>query len=211
MVDIILEVIKRPGHRLVKLQGGETLKIPTALFALNPIKSGEVLKLDEYSKQVALNEPKLALEAAVRMLELRDHSTGEITRKLRGNGYSEAVVKAACDRLQTAGYLDDLRFAQGMLARYQKKYGLLRIKRELFMKGIAADIVEEVLSQGDGDAQLDAAILQAQKTLRKKSADPQADYRRAYAALARRGYPPDMVKKALSAVLDREAEFLEDA
>ena len=94
------------------------------------------------------------------------------------------MVKAACDRLQTAGYLDDLRFAQGMLARYQKKYGLLRIKRELFMKGIAADIVEEVLSQGDGDAQLDAAILQAQKTLRKKSADPQADYRRAYAAHA---------------------------
>ena len=47
--------------------------------------------------------------------------------------------------------------------------------------------------------------------MRKKSADPQADYRRAYAALARRGYPPDTVKKALSAVLDREAEFLEDA
>lgn len=210
MTDHVSEIIKRAGHRLVKLQGGDSLKIPTALFRLYPLKANQPLDLMEYGRLLAAAEPKLALEAAVRMLELRDHSTGEITKKLVGYGYSQGAVEAACARLTQVGYLDDLRFAQGLLARFQKKYGVLRIKRELYMKGIPNDIIEEVLSERDVDVQLESAITLAQKSLRKKGADPQADYRRAYSALARRGYPPDTVKKALNAVLNQDQDWTED-
>ncbi len=207
MTDTVLDIQKRPGCKLVKLKGGEHLKVPNALFRLYTLKVNDPIDPDNYRLLLQKSEGKYALEQAVRILELRDKSRDEITKKLLDSGFSEAAAQAACQKLEDAGYLNDRRYAENTLERLGKKYGSIRLKQELRQRGIAPDLIEELMSDADKDAQVEAAIRLAQKTLRGKSGEERELYRRAYAALARRGYTPDVVKAALNQVLSDSADL----
>ncbi|MDI9521167.1 MAG: regulatory protein RecX [Bacillota bacterium] len=200
MTDAVLEIKKRPGCKLVSLKGGEQIKVPNALFRLYTLKVNDPIDPDNYRLLLKKSEARYALETAVRILELRDKSRDEIMNKLLDAGYSEQAAQAACDKLESAGYLNDRRYAANTLERLNKKYGAIRLKQELRQRGIGEDLIEELLLDTDKDAQAEAAVRLAQKTLRGKTGEKRDLYRRAYAALARRGYTPDVVKSALQQV-----------
>ena len=206
MADFVTEVYKRAGHRLVNLSGGDSFKVPTALFRLYPLKPGEEIDVQAYARQLAAAEPRHALEQAVNMLERRDRSVQEVTKKLVDAGYSQQAAGRACARLLEGGYLDDERYASQAISRLGKKYGSIRLRRELRRAGIAEEIISRLLDAREPEEQLEAAISLAQKSLRGKTLEPAAAWRRAYGALARRGYPPNIVRAALAAALAEEPE-----
>jgi len=202
MNDIVSEVLNRPGSRVIRLKGGESLTVPITLFRQSPLKPGESVDPAAWRSALSAKEGRFALEAAVRFLEVRDRSSAEIIKRLTDQGYSEEAVEGAITKLQKAGYLDDKRFAQAFLMRIGKKYGAIRIRQEMRRKGISQEFIEELLLEQDRDESLETAVKLARKALRGKAKDPQALYRRAYAALARRGFPPDIVSKALDLSFD---------
>lgn len=206
MTDRVVEVQKRVGHRLVRLDSGESLRVPTALFREFKLQTGDEIDVAAYRMKLSAAEARPALEAAVRMLELRDRSAQEIGKKLTDAGYSQQVTAQVLARLQEAGYQDDARTARQLVARLGKKYGAIRLRQELRRIGIAEELMLEVLDEQPDDSQLDSAIALARKSIRSRETDPQAIYRRAYGALARRGYPPSIVHAALKAAL-AEAEI----
>ena len=206
MRDVVSEVLKRPGCRLVCLQDGSSLRVPAALFGQFPLKIGEAVDLEEYRRKLAAHELRFALEQSARLLESGDRSVRELTDRLVQSGFSRGAAEQACQRLQEYGYLDDRRYAQGLVTRLGKKYGDLRLRQELRRRGIAEDLIRETLQKGDEAQQLDAAIALARKSLRGKQAEPAALYRRAYGALARRGYTPDLVRRALEAAFGEPEE-----
>ena len=212
MADTITEILRRPGHRLLRLGDGSSVKVPTALFKQRPLQANAVFDADDYYRQLEALAPKAALEQAVTMLEQRDRSRQEILDKLTQAGYSQQAASYACDKLSQAGYLDDRRYAQDTLARLGKRYGVIRLKNELRRKGIDEELIEELLSEQEHGDQLAAAIAQAQKALRSAARNPDTCYQKAYAALARRGFPPQVVREALQAVFsesDHETEFID--
>lgn len=211
MPDRVADIYKRPGCRLVSLQSGDSFKVPTALFRVYPLKAGDEIEPASYQGLIRADENRHALAQAAGMLEQRDRSRGEVFSRLRDAGYSEAAAEAACERLAKGGYLDDRRYARALVERLGKRYGALRLRRELQNKGISQALAEEMLSAADGETQLSSALAQARKALRGKAGDKAALYRRAYSALARRGYPPNLVRAALEAAFRELGDPQSDA
>lgn len=211
MNDIVTEVLNRAGSRVIRLKGGESLTVPITLFRQSPLKPGDRVDPAAWRGALSAKEGRFALEAAVRLLEVRDRSSAEIIKRLTDQGYTEEAVKGAVAKLQKAGYLDDRRFAQAFLMRIGKKYGAIRIRQEMRRKGIPQEFVEELLLEQDRDETLETAVKLARNALRGKAKDPQSLYRRAYAALARRGFPPETVRKALELSFDNPDKDESDA
>lgn len=211
MADIISEIITRRGCRLVLLQGGGRIRVPTPLFRLFPLNPGEAIDLSAYQGKISGVEKRHALEQAARLLESRDRSREELYSRLLECGYSAQASEEACDRLTAAGYLDDGRYAAALVRRLGRQYGEIRQRQVLRRKGIAQEMIEAVLATGDAEEQLAAAVRLAEKALKNKAGEPAALYRRAYFVLARRGFPPDMVRKALALANSDHQAGTEDA
>lgn len=96
-----------------------------------------------------MDETKPALARALRVLARRDHSTAELTRKLRDGGVAPSQVETVIARLRELGYLDDRRFARqwaDSAVRSGRGYGQ-RLVQELKRRGIADEIIAEVLAE----------------------------------------------------------------
>ncbi|MBU5635845.1 recombination regulator RecX [Geomonas sp. Red69] len=90
-----------------------------------------------------------AFDCSLRVLTLRDHSEGELRKKLSGKGYQEGEIEASVVRMKELGYLDDLRFARSFASsalRNGKGVGP-RLKLELSRRGVAGNIVSQVLDE----------------------------------------------------------------
>lgn len=207
IMDMVEEIIKRPGCRIIRLQSGDKLTVPYALFKTKPLAAGKPIDPVAYLQALAPIEGKCALEQAARLLGLRDRASAEIVKKLQGQGYSLVAVQAAIDRLTKAGLLEDRRFALDYIKRNGRKRGAGRIRFELTQKGVANELIDELMQERDEDEELNAAIKLAEKQFSKRYDDIRVQYQRSFAALARRGFSPDVVRKALEAVRTGQENF----
>ncbi len=207
MTDTVIDMMKRTGCRVIKLDSGDDMIIPLAVLKKAPLAVGQAVSPAEYRARVLPLEKALALEHAARMLMGRDRSEGEIRKKLQDIGYQEQTVAQTLSRLVASRLVDDSRFVADFINMKIKRVGIMRIRQELRIKGIAPEDIEAALAEADGEVQLDAAVKHARKALSKKTNDPRHQARLAFAALARRGYPPDIARKALE-LAQQEADGL---
>jgi regulatory protein len=127
---------------------------------------------------------------AHRLLGHRARSADELRRRLLAKGHDEAAVERAVERLTADGLLDDAEFARSFAAdkRRLSGWGTERIRRDLRRLGVDAPVVDAALGEGgDDDLELERALA----VLRKRGAPQQpleADRRRAFDALRRRGF-----------------------
>lgn len=156
----------------------------------------------------AVEEPSIVLDAALRFLEPRQRSVGEVRRRLTRVGYREDLVTVAIDRLIELGMLDDSAFARAWVESRDRARprGARALRSELAGKGIDRKTADEMLSEreaeqpgADADAALQLLARQARSLARV--ADPRARRQRAYALLARNGFDPE-VASAASRTLD---------
>jgi regulatory protein len=94
--------------------------------------------------------PDACYIAALRILNYRFNSEGELRRKLRGKKFEKAEIDGVIERLHREKWLDDARFAGAFTrTRANRKVGRLRILRELQAAGVsnaeASRAVEENL------------------------------------------------------------------
>lgn len=207
MADRVTEILARPGFRLVRLQGGGSLKLPLALFKRHPLQEGEAVNAGEYRRRLSAEEARFALEQAARLLERRDRTCRWMEGELLRRGFSAEASGGAVDSLLRLGYLDDRRYAQNALARLEKSLGVMQIRRRLLSDGVPEDLLGELLDRLDPGPSGDAALKLAQKSLRSSmKLDARARYRRAFAALARRGFPPDTARGAIEKALSLQGD-----
>ena len=86
-------------------------------------------------------------EKALRLLEFRSHSEGELKKKLSLSGASDENIEKTLEFLKEYHLLNDEAYAE-CLARDLKNlkgYGKNRIKNELISRGISPYLAEEVL------------------------------------------------------------------
>lgn len=107
----------------------------------------------------------LALNYVVNLLSRREYSEYELRCKMQEKAFSEEEIEQALRICQEKNWQSDRRFTENYLHyRSQKGFGLNRIKQELFqLKGIASEVVEEVVAESEIDW-----FMVAHSVLRKK-------------------------------------------
>lgn len=93
------------------------------------------------------DERQAAQNFALNYLSYRPRSRKEVYDRLRRKGYAESVVDEVVEYLTERRYLDDRKFAHDwadFLVNH-KIVGRLFLRRELRLKGVLEDIIEEVI------------------------------------------------------------------
>ena len=144
----------------------------------------------------ASSEPltgKRLKERALDLLSRRDHSELELFRKLKEKGGPESEVGPLIDQLREYGYLDDRRFTENFVRfRSGKLWGRKRFQQELFHRGVAADIIDDVLRTLD-EVGAEAEREKVHRFL-MRGIDKGKEREKLFASLARRGFSLGLVR-----------------
>jgi SOS response regulatory protein OraA/RecX len=188
---------------------------------------------EQRARRAAVDDPAVVLEAGLRFLEARSRSVAEVRRRLTRAGYREELVRAAIERLEELGVLDDEAFAAQWVESRDRAHprGEHALMQELRQKGIAAPIVAATLrrrrdaatrwdatgttegdSGPDGGPPPSADEAAAERLLARHAralarvTDLRARRQRAYALLARNGFDPSAAADAARRFVDAERD-----
>jgi regulatory protein len=151
----------------------------------------------------AVDDPAIVLEAALRFLEPRQRSIGEVRRRLTRVGYQAELVEGAIARLVELGMLDDAAFARTWIESRDRARprGERALRVELARKAVGRDvadaaIAERAVERPEADAEAAQRLLERNARSLARVADPRARRNRAYALLARNGFDPETAAAA---------------
>jgi len=114
-------------------------------------------------------------------------------------GTTNNIIDTVIDRLERLGYLNDLEFAKWWVEQRQthSPRGARLIKSELFQKGMAQEVIEEVLSE-DEEGEVEQALKAAKKKLRSYQKLNHREFKQKMGQyLARRGFDWEVIKETL--------------
>lgn len=101
-------------------------------------------------KELTFEEAK---DKALRLLEFRAHSEKELRDKLKIAGAKDEDIENVIAFCREYNFIDDRQYAllKARDLKNLKRYGVKRIKSELYQKGIDAELVEEAIAEFDED------------------------------------------------------------
>lgn len=126
----------------------------------------------------------------------REHSLRELQQKLAGE-HTEEDLAAVLTQLVDAGLQSDRRFADVWVRhRSQQGFGPIRIRGELRQKGIASDLIQAVLDEGEMDWFDQVRSVWQRKFRGKRESDARLRARQ-IRFLQYRGFSGDQIRHAL--------------
>lgn len=160
---------------------------------------GKPIDAAAWDRLVGCEERDRALQAALRLLEVRPRSTAELRERLRRKQIASPAIEAALERLTTLGLLDDAAFARFWVENrltYRPR-GTRALRTELRQKGVDPAIIGTTLDEvGQLEAESARALELAQQVLQRYAAAPdyQTFARRLGGYLLRRGFAYPTIK-----------------
>jgi len=157
-----------------------------------------------------ITETGPVMEAAAAFLAARPRSVGETTRRLTHLGYPRGLVDQVVERFAEIGYLDDEAFARAWIESRDRARprGETALRRELAQKGVARQLVDEVLAErldaaeeGNPNQAAATALLERKRAALEREPDPRKRRNRAYALLARNGFDPETCREVASSLV----------
>ncbi len=162
-----------------------------------------------------MTDPTPLMDAAAAFLAVRPRSVAETRRRLRHLGYPDALVDSVVERLLEMDYLDDAAFARAWVESRDRAHprGESALRRELALKGVARQVVDEVIGEragvetgGDPNRRAAEALLERRRASLERVPDAARRRQKAYALLARNGFDPETCRDA-SRLFDSMAEL----
>ena len=159
-----------------------------------------------FSKPRQLDSESSLYDAAIKILMRRAHSVHEMKQALERRCEDKSLIKKVLDRLKTAGYIDDARYAK-QFARQRtevRKQGKFRVARDLRARGVPDRHIESALEEISQST--DEAALVRQRIERKLRASRGPDTRKKfseqklaslYRSLLRSGFSSDVIRREL--------------
>ncbi|HEY0158320.1 MAG TPA: regulatory protein RecX [Thermoanaerobaculia bacterium] len=148
--------------------------------------------------------------AALRILNYRFNSEGELRRKLRAKKFEKEAIDAAIVRLHKEKWLDDERFAGAFVrTRANKRIGKDRIVRELQAVGIDRSAAEEAVAanvdpEREREVLVELALKRARMLVRRHGEDflGTSEGRNKLAGyLLKQGYDAALIREALKEIV----------
>ena len=185
---------KDPQRFAAEFDSGDSLAVTVALIADFGLYAGRELDAAEYAALVAAVADVQSRARALRILGSRSMSRREISERLVRKGDSQERAGETADWLERIGAVNDGEYAALIVRHYaQRGYGEMRVRDELYRRGIPRELWEDALAQlTDTEETAYRALLQKlggktpDTALLKKAAD----------ALYRRGFSWDDIKAA---------------
>lgn len=193
---VIVESIRNKGSGTseVTLEDGSFFLLSSQQILDLLLDEGEMADPDVLEKAASEHEKTRAYDKAVSLLAARDHSRVELERKLRKRSFSTSAADEALGRLESYGYIDDVRFARefvlGRLRRHPEGKGALTAR--LSGRGVDRATTEQVLSEIFDEHTAEQALHEAAEKLaatgRRGEKLVSALMRRAFSRSAVRAY-----------------------
>ncbi len=200
---IVTEVRKKGNNVYVKFDNYDELIVPYEVFVHNYI-----VKNDEVTQERKLELEKIVelykiKQSSFRYLSGRNHSRYELYLKLLKKKYNKQFILNTLDELEKTKLIDDKEFANDYFSlQVKKKWGLLKIKADLFRKGVKRDIIEEVVNNStDVTEFLNSAKLLAERKLvqlQKRNSDKAKFKQKIFQYLAGRGFTTAIISQVLN-------------
>ena len=137
-------------------------------------------------------------ECAFFYINKKRYTKKEVTDKLVKKGYEVLLAKEVVDYLEEAEYLDDADYAR----RYTldavriKKYGIMRIKNELYFKGIDRQVVDDVIDGLNLDT-FSSLLKLIESKASKLDLNDEKQLNKLYGFLLRRGFSYSQISDAV--------------
>ena len=197
--------LRRSLYRLT-LDSGEELPIDKRTFDESPYRVGGQIDAEQLAALAAQSVYNRAHDTALYWLGQRDLSGRELEKKLAAGETPPEVASAVVERLRQVGLLDDAAYARRAarsLAQY-KQYPRRRVEQELLRRGIDRQTAREAVEETDSDD-----FQQALALVRKKYYNKLTDRdlrQKTVAALARRGYPFEVARRAVETAAQEQTD-----
>lgn len=146
---------------------------------------------------------------ALRLLNYRPRSAAEVRGRLGRRGYDPEQVEAVVSRLQEQGLLEDRAFARLWVEnrRLSSPRGRQRLAAELRQKGLAAEVIADVLAEAADEDEAAQALELARGRARALSGlERPAFLRRLQGFLSRRGFSSELVLQVARQVWEEQQE-----
>jgi regulatory protein len=158
------------------------------------------------------------VNAVFRFLSVRPRSRKEIADYLRkktskNESDTSAVIEKVINRMTELGYIDDFKFAQWWVEQRQafKPKGDQFIKRELMVKGVDRDLIDQALTQSDTSSQKELALTAVRKKLPLWSKLPLImQKQKLYSFLGRQGFDSDTIRSTIDEVTGKDYNSQEE-
>lgn len=185
-------VRERRGRAKVFVDGEFWAEIDVNVALERGLYEGVALSYEELDEARVAGERALAMNRALNFLAYRSRSEKEVRDRLVRYGYGGDTVDGVLGRLAELGYLDDEGFARTAAREKARKYGPRRVSADLMRGGVSGEIahsaVEEAFRENpEHDVAREAA---ARRYNTSEGSDAQA--RRVYGFLMRRGFSADV-------------------
>ncbi|MBM7825620.1 regulatory protein [Arcanobacterium pluranimalium] len=145
----------------------------------------------------------LARDIVYRQLGMADRSEKQLRDALARRDVPAEVIDTTIARFLEADLINDSKYAQSFvrLRFAEKSTSRRKLREELRNRGITGDLAEQALTQVSDSDEYHSAVQFVRKKMRANARlDQEVARRRIYGALARRGFSPDVIGKAMDSV-----------
>jgi len=169
------------------------------IFGGEPPKVGDFLSAELFEALEFAEECSNAAIKAVSFLSYGDNTARKLSDKLRQKGFSkESAAEAVrfCVEKRYINEEDQLRRLMEQLCE-RKRYGLRRIRQEVFQKGFADETVKAVFEECASELDFDAAVLERVKRLGVDAFSTPEKKKKHVSSLLRYGFSMEEINGAL--------------
>jgi len=182
----------------VFLDGDFAFGVHQDLVVKHGLRVGKTLTPEE---RRAIEQDEQYVQAKQRALDYLAHkprTEEEVRRTLRGDDVPESVIEDVVARLYELSYLDDEAYAANYVRNRfaSKKYGPVRIRRELVERGVDRHVADRAVADlFEDEDPVAAAREHAEKRWRRLAdeEDPRRRKQKLYRYLRRRGFTSDTI------------------
>ncbi|NMM07838.1 recombination regulator RecX [Polaromonas sp.] len=100
---------------------------------------------------------------ALRLLAAREHSRGELERKLAAHAETPEQLAQVLDELQAKDFISEARVVESVINRRAARFGAARIRYELLNKGLSAGAVADAVRRLKGSELERARVIWSKK------------------------------------------------
>ncbi|MBL1213653.1 MAG: regulatory protein RecX [Ignavibacteriae bacterium] len=206
---IIEKLTKKGDNVLIKFDDETELLLDLNSVLDKGYRRNDELSEDEIENLKKLSNKTLVKNSAFNYLSRRIHSRGELYQKLKKKNFESEIINETLNELEEKKFLDDEFFANRYAEEklFRKKWGIEKVRSNLFLKGIKRKTIDEVLSAYSGDKViLENAIFlitKKKKFYSNKNYTEQQMKQKLFSFLRSRGFEYELISKALNVVLEK--------
>lgn len=190
----IMEITNIRTSCCIRLDNNEQYWIRRSDLPASGFREGAEINKDAFMQQIRIFQYPHALNHAVSLLSRRPCSKKEILSRLVRLRYTEEVAGLVVYKLEKENLLNDRDFCEQWIRfRLSKPLGTSLIRRELSMKGIPLEMIDEAFTAFDVNDEQENAYALARKAWKRISIneDPRKSRQKVIASLVRKGYDWD--------------------